>query len=142
MLCKQNSGIIHLGIFCLVLALSGGCKTPGSRTLAEQEEQPQRGKRQWGGIALAVVGVAAGVFGGVKLSKFLLRSDFDKQSDDYLKLMRKYAENPDDPHILDEMDDVRKRIEDLIDKADSEELADSYINKQKKRLRLLWSLSC
>ncbi len=120
----------HLGlqfvVFCLVLALAGGCKTMGSRTLDDQEEKPSRAKRA-AVIAVAVLGVAAGVFGGVALAKRLRHPDlgkqFDKQLDDFRQLTKKAAENPDDEQATKEVHEVAKRIKATIEEAGSDELA-------------------
>ncbi len=120
-----------------MLVLSGSCKTLGSRTQAEQEEQQQRGKRKWGGIALAVIGAAAVGFGGVKLAKLLMRSDFDKQVDNYLKLMKKHGQNPDDEQIAKELEEVGDRIDGMMAKAESDDIIKSYNEKFEAKMETL-----
>ena len=137
MLYSKNRGIMHIVIFCLVLVLSGGCKTLGSRTQAEQEEQQQRGKRKWGGIALAVIGVAAVGFGGTKLAKLLKNSDFNKQINNYLKLMKKHAQNPDNEKIARELEEVGNRIDNLVTKAESDEIVKKYSEQFSAKMKTL-----
>ena len=137
MLYSKNRGIMHIVIFCLVLVLSGGCKTLGSRTQAEQEEQQQRGKRKWGGIALAVIGAAAVGFGGTKLAKLLKNSDFNKQINNYLKLMKKHAQNPDDEQIAKELEEVGNRIDNLVTKAESDEIVKKYNEQLSAKMKTL-----
>ncbi len=96
-------------VFCLVLALTGGCKTMGSRTLDDQEEKPSRAKRA-GVIAIAVLGVAAGVFGGVKLAKAMLRSNFDDALADYKQLLKKSMRNPDDKQVAQQLEIAKKDV--------------------------------
>ena len=134
---SKNRGITHIVIFCLVLVLSGGCKTLGSKTHAEQEEQQQRGKRKWGGIALAVIGVAAVGFGGTQLTKLLKQSDFNKQINNYLKLMKKHAQNPDDEQIARELEEVGDRIDGMIAKAESDDIIKSYNEKFEAKIETL-----
>lgn len=121
-------------VVCLML--SSGCKTTGGRTLAEDDKQPQKGKLKLSTVALAAVGIAAGVFGSFKLSKYLLRSDFDKQVDNLHKLIKKHSQNPDDDKVMVEMLEVQAKIENLAMEATGKELEDMLTKMSKVMLGL------
>ena len=82
-------------------------------------------------MTLAAVGIAVGAFGSVKLSKYLLRSDFDKQVARYISLMKRRAESPNDKTIEDKLVKTTNRIDELVANANSKELADKYNKKIK-----------
>ncbi len=133
MQCTKKQLGLQLVVFSLVLALAGGCKTVGSRALDDQEEKPSRVKRA-AVIAVAVLGVAAGVFGGVALAKRLrgqalakqsdaFNKQFDEYLDDFKRLTKKVQENPDDKQALKEVMDAGERIDAMVKEAGSDELA-------------------
>ena len=121
---SNNIRLRHAVIICLVLTLVAGCKTTGSRTLADEEGQQQSSKRKWGTIALLVIGAGAAAVGGVALVKRLRAkggSEFDKMVDRYLTLMKKEAENPGDEKIAKELGEVGKELNNMFAKAGSDE---------------------
>lgn len=134
----RSNRVIHTTIFCLVFALFSGCKTTGAgRHLADTNEGipsklplPHRSeKRRWSTLALAAVGIAVGAFGSVRLSKYLLKSDFDKQLGRHLNLLKKQAKNPNDKAIKDELEKNIETMDKLIENANSKEIADGYQKK-------------
>ena len=141
----DNSRLRYAVIFCLVFTLVAGCKTTGSRALADEEKQPQHSKRKWGTIALLVIGAGAAAVGGIALIRHLRAKgvskinqqgakgggdfdqmvdneglDFDQLVDKYIALTRKRMENPDDEKMAKELAEIDKHLGDMVAKAGDE----------------------